>query len=138
LNYEGTFVHVHGGTAETLQIFHRNDGGRVAERLVSLDGVGREIIRREDEVQCILPDSKVVLLQQRKDLNPLASALPRYTEDLEASYEFKLHGTARVAQRPAQVLGIKPRDEFRYGYALWLDQYTAIPLKSLRVGANGQ
>src|SRR5690606_20148637 len=108
LNYEGTFVHVHGGTAETLQIFHRNDGGRVAERLVSLDGVGREIIRREDEVQCILPDSKVVLLQQRKDLNPLASALPRYTEDLEASYEFKLHGTARVAQRPAQVLGIKP------------------------------
>src|SRR5690606_25680184 len=96
LNYEGTFVHVHGGTGETLQIVHRNDGGSIAERILSLDGAGREIIRREDEVQCILPDSRVVLLQQRKELNPLASALPSYTDDIEANYELRLAGTARV------------------------------------------
>src|SRR5690606_25054024 len=58
LSYEGTFVHVHGGTGETLQIVHRNEDGSIAERILSLDGVGREIIRREDEVQCILPDSR--------------------------------------------------------------------------------
>lgn len=138
LSYEGTFVHVHGGTGETLQIVHRNEDGSIAERILSLDGVGREIIRREDEVQCILPDSRVVLLQQRKELNPLASALPSYTEDLDASYELTLHSTARVAQRSAQVLGIMPKDDYRYGYTLWLDEETAMPLKSQLTDENGE
>jgi sigma-E factor negative regulatory protein RseB len=130
LNYEGTFVHVLGGSAETMSIVHRNDQGHVGERLVSLDGAGREIVRQEQEVKCILPDRKLVLLEQRTDVSPLVSALPAYSEDLEPHYEFALHGRARVAERETQILGIKPRDEFRYGYMLWLDAETAMPLKS--------
>lgn len=130
LNYEGTFVHVLGGNAETMHIVHRNHNGRVSERLVSLDGVGREIIREEDMVRVILPDRRLVLLEARKETSPLVSALPNYSEDLEPHYEFSLHRSARVAKRPAQVVGIKPKDEYRYGYMLWLDRETAMPLKS--------
>jgi sigma-E factor negative regulatory protein RseB len=137
LNYRGTFVHVLSGTAETLHIVHRNEGGRSAERILSLDGVGREIIRQGDEVQCILPDQRVVLLEIRKDISPLVAALPSYSAELEPHYEMTLHSTARVANRPAQVLQIEPRDEFRYGYMLWLDQETAMPLKSELVDEKG-
>ena len=41
-NYDGTFSHWHGGTVEMLRIIHRQRDGHVAERLVSLDGSGRE------------------------------------------------------------------------------------------------
>ena len=130
LNYEGTFVHALDGNTETMHIVHRNDNGRIGERIVSLNGVGREIIRNENEVQCILPDRRVVLLDETADANPLVSALPSYSEDLEPNYTFNVYRSARVADRPAQVIGIRPRDEFRYGYLLWLDQETAMPLKA--------
>jgi sigma-E factor negative regulatory protein RseB len=137
LNYQGTFVHVLNGTPETLRIIHRNAAGRSGERIVSLDGVGREIIRQGDEVQCILPDQRVVLLEERKDISPLVSALPSYSAEIEPHYELTLHSSTRVANRPAQILEIKPRDEFRYGYMLWLDQDTAMPLKSQLIDDKG-
>ena len=37
-----------------------------------------------------------------------------------------------------QVLEIKPRDEFRYGYMLWLDQETAMPLQSQLIDEQGE
>jgi len=137
LNYQGTFVHVMNGTAETLRIVHRNADGRSAERILSLDGVGREIIRQGDEVQFILPDQRVVLLETRKDVSPLVTSLPSYSAELDPHYEITLQSTARVADRFAQVLEIKPRDEFRYGYVLWLDQETAMPLKSDLIDEKG-
>ena len=56
--------------------------------------------------------------------------LPSNTAELAPHYEITLGGSARVAERAVQVLEIKPRDEFRYGYMLWLDQETAMPLQS--------
>ena len=64
--------------------------------------------------------------------------MPSYSAELEPHYEIKLHATARVANRPAQMLEIKPRDEFRYGYMLWLDQETAMPLKSQLIDEQGR
>lgn len=137
LNYQGTFVHVLEGTAETLKIIHRNADGRSGERIESLDGVGREIIRQDNEVQCILPDRRVVLLEERKDISPLVSSLPGYTDEIEPHYALRLLSTARVANRAVQMLEIKPRDEFRYGYMLWLDRDTAMPLKSQLIDDQG-
>lgn len=137
LNYQGTFVHVLEGTPETLRIIHRNADGRSAERIESLDGAGREIIRQDGQVQCILPDRRVVLLEERRELSPLVSSLPSYSDELEPHYALKLHSTARVANRAAQILEIKPRDEFRYGYMLWLDQETAMPLRSQLIDDKG-
>jgi sigma-E factor negative regulatory protein RseB len=137
LNYQGTFVHVLEGNAETLRIVHRREGGRTSERIESLDGVGREIIRHDNQVQCILPDRRVVLLEEPKDLSPLVSALPSYSDEIEPHYALNLHSIARVANRTAQILEIKPRDAFRYGYMLWLDQETAMPLKSQLIDDQG-
>ncbi len=137
LSYQGSFVHMRGGDAETLHITHLNDDGRVSERILALDGVAREIIRYQDEVQCILPDRQVVLLEERRDASPLVSALPSYSDELRRHYEFTLHETARVVERQTQIVSIKPKDGFRYGYMLWLDQETAMPLKSQLMDEQG-
>ncbi len=138
LNYRGTFVHLIDGTTETLNIVHRNAAGNSGERILSRDGPRREIVRENDQVRWILPDQKLVLLETRKDVSPLVSALPSYSADLEPHYEINLRGGARIANRPAQVIEIKPRDEFRYGYVLWLDQETAMPLKSQLMDERGR
>jgi sigma-E factor negative regulatory protein RseB len=63
--------------------------------------------------------------------------LPKYSADLEPHYQLVLYRPARVANRKAQVLGIKPKDEYRYGYMLWLDKDTAMPLKSQLLDESG-
>jgi sigma-E factor negative regulatory protein RseB len=138
LNYRGTFVHVLDGTAETLHIVHRNADGQSGERILSMDGAGREIVRQGDRVQGIFPDRRIVSFETRSDVSALVAALPSNTAQLEPHYEIQLGGVARVAERPVQLLEIKPRDEFRYGYMLWLDQETAMPLQSQLIDEQGQ
>jgi sigma-E factor negative regulatory protein RseB len=138
LNYRGTFVHVLDGTAETLHIVHRHADGLSGERILSLDGAGREIVRQGARVQGIFPDRRIVLFETRSDVSPLVAALPSNTADLAPHYEITLGGSDRVAERPVQVLEIKPRDEFRYGYRLWLDEETAMPLQSTLVDEQGE
>lgn len=138
LNYEGTFIHVIGRRAEMLHIVHRNDNGDVAERINAVDGVGPEIVRQRDRVQCILPERRVVLLEQTRDANPLVATLPVYSAELEANYALLSFQKGQIASRPTQVVGIKPKDTFRFGYVLWLDQETALPLKSQVRDENGE
>lgn len=138
LNYEGTFVHVHAGRAETLHIVHRNSDGLVGEKISSMDGVGREIVRRGQNVQCVLPDRRVVLQEQPRQTSPLVSTLPNYSEALEEHYQFRSHQKGQVALRDTQVIGITPKDEFRYGYIVWLDLETAMPLRTQVRDENGE
>ena len=137
LNYTGTFVHVLDGTPETLHIVHRHADGQSGERILSLDGARREIVRQGARVQGIFPDRRIVLFETRRDVSPLATALPSNAAELEPHYVIELGPTARVADRSVQLLEIKPRDEFRYGYVLWLDRETAMPLKSNLVDEQG-
>ncbi|HSG64661.1 MAG TPA: sigma-E factor regulatory protein RseB domain-containing protein, partial [Gammaproteobacteria bacterium] len=138
LNYRGVFVHMQASTAETMLIVHANHDGQVSERIMSLDGAGREIIRKGEEVRCILPDSEVVLLEDSDNTSPLTAVLPNYTEALADHYDFNLHRrAARVADRRTQIISILPKDDLRYGYRLWLDADTAMPLKSQLVDETG-
>jgi len=102
-----------------------------------MSGTGREIVRQGNLVQSILPDQRVVLFETRNAVSPLVSALPSNRAELELHYEIALGGRARVADRATQVLEIKPLDGFRYGYKLWLDRETAMPLQSQLVDEQG-
>lgn len=134
LNYEGTLVHMHGGEADILRIVHRVKDGRVTERITAMDGAGREIIRNDDEVTCILPDKKTVRIEPRDRRNrkqsPLQGRLPRIDTLDERLYSLLLESSATVAGRAARILEVEPMDQYRYGYRLWLDEATAMPLKT--------
>ncbi|MBT8137511.1 MAG: MucB/RseB C-terminal domain-containing protein [Gammaproteobacteria bacterium] len=137
-NYEGTFVHrLAGDTLETMRIIHRVDAnGRISERLISLDGSGREIIRNDDEVRCILEKEKSVVVE-KTEASPLLSSLPSYHAELDALYRFKTVGRERVVDRDARIIEVRPRDEYRYGHRLWLDEQTAMPLRSALIDNSG-
>ncbi len=130
LNYEGTFVHIVDGQVETMHVVHRVEDGKVTERLVTLDGPSREIIRDDEEVTCIFADQKSVMVERRKGDSPLRAALPQYSEQLDGYYEFvRLHDGMRLG-RDALSFEIRPRDKFRYGYRLWMDESTGMLLKA--------
>ena len=131
LNYEGTFVYQHGGQLDTMRVFHRAEGGVVTERLISLTGPAREVIRTDDEVLCYLPDQKSVYVEHRRlDGKGFLAIVPERLPDLEENYDIELGKTARVAGRSAQQLIIRARDDYRYGYSLWADRETGLLLRA--------
>lgn len=137
-NYIGVFTHNHGGRVETLRIIHRVRGGDVSERLLSLDGPGREFIRQGDEVTCYFPDKKTVLVERRAPDGPLLGALPALGENDSHVYEIRGGERERLLGRTTRVVALQPRDEYRYGYRLWIDEQTSMPLKTQLCGASGE
>ncbi len=129
-DYEGLFIHTAGNQSETMRIVHRMEGGRSVERLVSLDGNGREIVRTPGEVHLYMPDRRVVLVEPREDEGSLLKALPAPGPQLDALYTLELHKGHRLLGREVRVVDVRPRDQYRYGYRLWLDERSAMPLRS--------
>jgi sigma-E factor negative regulatory protein RseB len=139
LNYEGTFVYQHAGRIDTMRIFHRAVDGAVTERLVSLTGPAREVVRNDQEVRCYLPDQKSIFIEQRRlGRNAFLAIVPDRVPELEQNYAIQLGGRARVAGRATQQLVIRARDDYRYGYKLWADEDTGLLLKADLVSDQGK
>ncbi len=140
LNYEGKLVHMYGGDSTVLTITHRFENGHVTERVMSADA-GREIIRTDDEVTCIFPDQRTVLVESRDDLtdaeSPLRGHLPGPAGINAAYYHVAFSERERILGRDAQGILIRPKDGFRYGYRIWLDRATAMPLITQLVDETG-
>jgi len=137
-NYDGTFFHLSDGHVETMRIVHRVRAGRVTERLVSVDGSGREFVRNNDELTCYLPDQHTVLVEPRQDRGPFLGSLPQFGADVNDYYTLEELPVSRVLGRPARVILVNPKDQFRFGYRLWLDENTAMPLKTQLCDSKGQ
>jgi sigma-E factor negative regulatory protein RseB len=68
----------------------------------------------------------------------LLGALPTPGARLEAFYELAAHKGKKLLGRNVQVVDIRARDGFRYGYRLWLDEETAMPLRSVVIDGSGR
>ena len=137
-NYDGVFQHIQDGKVEQLRIIHRVKNGEVRERLVSLDGPGREFIRTGSELACYLPDKRTVLIEKRPDQNPLLGNLPKFDEASTAFYDITEDRRTRLNRRDTRVISVKPKDEFRYGYKLWIDEETAMPVRTQLCDPRGR
>lgn len=131
-NYDGTFMHMHmsEGRVETMRIVHRVVGGNVTERLMSLDGSGREFVRSGNELTCYLPDKNTILVEPRQSNAPFFGSLPQFGAGVDQVYELANLPNMRVLGRAAHGIAVNPKDGFRFGYRLWLDQQTGMPLKT--------
>jgi sigma-E factor negative regulatory protein RseB len=130
LNYDGIFIHQRDGQMSTLRLIHKADKKGEIERLVSLTGAAREVIRDKDSVKCIFPDDQAVVVERSRPRELLSAQLPKSTDKLVANYDFSLMGEDRVAGRLAWVVNIKPKDAYRYGYQFWIDQQNNFLLRS--------
>ena len=137
LNYDGTFAHWQGGRVEMLRIIHRVEDGTVSERLVSLDGSGREFIRTGSNLACYLPDKHVVLVEQTPAKVSLLGGFPAINAQTARFYDIKEVGRMRFNRHNTRLITVMPRDQYRYGYRLWIDDSTAMPLKTQLCDARG-
>lgn len=128
LNYEGTFAHWEGGRVQMLRIIHRLKGGVVSERLESLDGSGREFIRTGSNLTCYLPDKREVLVEHIPAQSSLIGTVPTLNKETERFYALHEGARMRIDQHLTRLVTVMPRDQYRYGYRLWIDR-AGMPLK---------
>ena len=137
LNYVGTIVYQRGDRVETSRIVHLNLGGKEFEKLVSLDGPAREVVRSQGEVRVYYPDAKIVRVEPRTFRNAFPSLSPDQQKSLKEFYDFKAAATERVGGVSADVVVFEPKDGLRYGHRFWSDAATGLLLKARMVNERG-
>lgn len=137
-NYEGTVIRLQNGKVEALKVAHSIADGVIREKVIIQEGNGLEIIRNGNEVQCILPDKKSVLVEEWNDQSTLFSTLPSSDIRFGNEYDLSVVRKERVAGRKAILLAIRPHDSFRYGHRIWLDIETGFPLQTKLVDSDGE
>ena len=95
-------------------------------------------MRNNDELTCYLPDQHTVLVEPRPDQGPFLGSLPQFGADANEFYRIESLPAARILGRAARVIAVNPKDQFRFGYRLWLDEKTAMPLKTQLCDSRGQ
>ena len=138
LSYSGTFIYAHDGDVETMRIDHSKADGIERERLLSLNGEAREIIRNAESVVCVWPGTKTISVSDVTARTPFPEFDSEQLERLAKLYSFKRRGMDRVAGRVTEVVDIKPLDDYRYGYRLWIDAETFLMLRSVMSDMNNR
>ena len=130
LSYRGNFVYMHGNQLESMQISHYRDENGEKERLISLNGEAREVIRDNQNLTCIWPSSRkvVVDLSRQNSFSPIF--IPEDISRLEKFYNMKLLGMDRIANQETMVVHIDPKDRYRYGMKFWINQDNGLMMKS--------
>lgn len=138
LNYRGTLVHSRDGQVDSLRIIHRSDENGIRERIYSLDGERREILRDGDRVHCLLEGDQPLVVQSQLTARLMPNLPVGRLANSAASYRMSLGGMDRVAGLRTQIIEIQPRDEYRYGYRFWLEERTGMLLRSALLDKRGR
>lgn len=130
LSYSGTFLYQYGDHIETSRIVRLVDQTGVHERVETLDGTPREIVRSNDEVACYLPESRTIKIDNRPGTRPFPHVRGDRLADIAEYYDVRVGGIERIAGHEAQSIILEPRDALRYGHRLWADLNTGLLLKA--------
>ena len=108
LSYAGTFVYQQGDKVETSRIVHVVDGSNEIERLESLDGPRREVVRNNDIVFSYQADTKTVRVDRRRVGRSFPQILPDQLTAVTDHYHIRKGEIERVAEHDAQALVLEP------------------------------
>lgn len=137
-NYEGVVIYRGDERFEVLRVAHRFKDDSERERMVSLTGEPRQLLRIDNRLICILPKGRQMSIERPNLKGFLAQLTVERVEQLKAYYEFRSEGQGRIAGRLCNGVTVRPKDEFRYGYEVWTDQETGLPLKVSLTGPRGE
>jgi sigma-E factor negative regulatory protein RseB len=130
LSYRGNFVYLHDGQLESMEISHVKDSSGEWEKLVSLNGEAREVIRDNKNLIYIWPASKQVVVDDARQNSFSPVFIPEDIARLGKSYGMKLFGKGRIADEDTVVVQIIPKDNFRYGMQFWINEQNGLMMKS--------
>jgi sigma-E factor negative regulatory protein RseB len=136
-SYEGTFIFQRGDRIDTMRVVHAAEDGGYRERLQTLTGSAREVIRSVDRISAIKG--------ARADAEGGAQGSPQRPPAFAARmlrandrYELQSPGYDRVAGFRCYLLDAKARDTYRYSHRYCLHGETGLPLSSELIDADGQ
>jgi sigma-E factor negative regulatory protein RseB len=130
LNYSGTFVYRHATQTETSHIVHYvNQAGGEFEKMETLDGPAREVIRTNDQVICYLPETRTVLIEKRGKRR-FPALVPEQLVGVAENYVISVTGTDRVAGHECRVILLVPKDKMRYGHRFCAEVASGLPLRA--------
>jgi sigma-E factor negative regulatory protein RseB len=135
-SYEGTFIFQRGDRIDTMRVVHAAEDGGYRERLQTLTGSAREVIRSVDRISAIKgarADADVG--QQGSPQRPPAFAASMLRAN--DRYELKSPGYDRIAGFRCYLLHANARDTYRYSHRYCLHGETGLPLSSELIDADG-
>lgn len=129
MTYQGTFVYMLGEQVQTLRITHVAGEQGVRERLVSLSGPSLELVRDANGVRWFQADDKAVVEDNAYNRSFFPDLPLDQQEQPGSSYALKFGRGTRVAGQETVNIKVIPRDNYRYGYSLWLEKHSGLLLK---------
>ncbi|WP_414980818.1 MucB/RseB C-terminal domain-containing protein [Congregibacter sp.] len=121
VSYSGVVTLQRGGDMQIMELSHSVSNGQASEELSRLTGQDARVERSGHPTDCMHPGHQLL----------------RATDTLKGSYcglasvyKFRLQPGDRIAGRESLRLRAEPRDMYRFGHVLELDQDTALILKS--------
>lgn len=138
VNFEGTFVVGSGNQGSSSHIVHFGNGKSQLERVERLDGPERVVYRRDDEVVTQWPAERVLSMESRRGGRRFPFIPRDGVERITDRYRLAELGSTRIAGRAVRVFGLVPNDAYRYGYRLWIDTVTGLPLRAEILGSQQQ
>jgi sigma-E factor negative regulatory protein RseB len=130
LSYTGTFIYQHGEQMETSRITRIVDSSGVHERIETLDGPPREIVRHNEEVKCYFPQALKIKIDSQRETKPFPAVRGDQLKDIAEHYHVRKGEVTRIAGYDCQALVLEPKDTMRYGHKLWADVNTGMLVKS--------
>lgn len=137
-NYQGVVIYRGDESFEVLRVQHRYKDDSERERMVSLTGEPRQLLRIDNRVIWITPKGRSVSVGRAGIKGFLSQLTVERVEQLKPYYEFRSEGEGRIAGRRCNGVTVRPKDQYRYGYEIWTDGETGLPLKISLTGPGNK
>ncbi len=129
-NFQGSLVVSSGGAVSSSRVTHYAVDGQVYEMLEALDGRAHKVLRHNNTVHMLWPQTQVAVIEKRETLGAWSTTPQAVDAYALENYEPRRDGAARVAGRDAWVLWMQPRDALRYAQRFWADRETGLMLRA--------
>ena len=142
-SYDGEFLRMADGRVDRFRVVHRREAQGFTERVYVVAEAGvpaREIIRQGNELRRYLPETREVVVGRANAVEgALLGYLPLFHDGHDQPYELVAEGrTTSTTGRPARIIQVRARDEYRLGYRLWVDETTAMPTRTDLLDPDGK
>ncbi|ASJ97630.1 MucB/RseB C-terminal domain-containing protein [Shewanella marisflavi] len=127
--FKMSLIHLQADHIRPLVYIHGMVDDQEVAFLEHLNGPPKNAVRVGNTVTFIEHDQPAYSVRADRIQGVLPPAFAGSISNLEAGYQFVLGGRSRLAGRPSQLVRIIPNDDHRYGYQVWLDMDTYLPLR---------
>jgi sigma-E factor negative regulatory protein RseB len=139
VSYQGVVTFQLGDDIQVMQISHSVSDAGASESLTQLTGQGARVTRENHPLDCIHPGHKLLRLSEEVSQSAkLTGSTGPKSCGISEHYQFTVLEGERIAGRKAVRIVIEPRDMYRYGYVMELDNKTGLLLKERTIGRGNK